>query len=285
MEKEEYIKDNTKFSKDLSQNKNSIYNFNTVSITSDRLEENIKALQNEDDINTIGLTSYNYKLDNLDFLKNYDFSKIRNINILSNSIKNIDGIYSLPHLVGITSSNQNIDYTRFPNLKRIEAELSNFSYETLSSVSTLESIFLSNHFKEKDVTLFSKNKGLRFLTLVGSKITTLNGLENFKNLEVLHLFQNKYITSLEGIIEEHNNSLKDVSIYVAPKLFYVNDYLDKLTKLEHLQLNCKKVDSLLFLYNLTNLNLCSIHNKVIQVEDGNKTPLIEALKRTGGKIW
>lgn len=284
MQQEKYIKNNTIFFKKEILYKYSLFKENVVFITSSRLEENIKALQNEDDINTIRLTD-DYKLDHLDFLKNYDFSKIRSINILSDSIKNIDGIYSLPHLEVITSTNQNIDYTRFPNLRRIGAELSNFSYETLSDLTTLEDISISNNFKEKDITIFSKNEGLRFLMLRGSKITSLKGLENFKKLEALHLFHNKYITSLEGIVEEHNNSLKDVSVYVAPRLFYVNKYLSKLSNLEHLELNCKKVDSLMFLDNLTKLNLCSIHNKVIQVEDGNKTPLIEALKRTGGKIW
>lgn len=284
MQQEKYIKNNTIFFKKEILYKYSLFRENVVFITSNRLEENIKALQNEDDINTIRLTD-DYKLDHLDFLKNYDFSKIRSINILSDSIKNIDGVYSLPHLEEITSTNQNIDYTRFPKLRRIGAELSNYSYETLANLTTLEDVSISNNFKEKDITIFSKNKGLRFLMLRGSKVTSLKGLENFEKLEALHLFHNKYITSLEGIVEEHNHSLKDVSIYVAPKLFYVNEYLSKLSKLEHLQLNCKKVDSLLFLDNLTNLHLCSIHNKVIQVEDENKTPLIEALKRTGGKIW
>lgn len=285
MSQEEYIRNNTMFLKKAVQYKYSLFKENVVFVTSNSLEENINAFFKEENINTIRLTSYNYKLDNLDFLKNYDFSKIKSINILSDSIKNIDGIYSLPHLEEITSTNQNIDYTSFPNLRRIGAELSNFSYETLSALTTLEDVSISNNFKEKDMTIFSKNKGLRFLMLRGSKITSLKGLENFKKLEVLHLFHNKYITSLEGITEEHNNSLKDVSIYVAPKLFYVNKYLSKLSNLEHLQLNCKKVDSLMFLDNLTNLHLCSIHNKVIQVEDENKTPLIEALKRTNGKIW
>lgn len=284
MQQEKYIKNNTIFFKKEILYKYSLFRENVVFITSNRLEENIKALQNEDDINTIRLTD-DYKLDHLDFLKNYDFSKIRSINILSDYVKNIDGIYSLPHLEEITSTNQNIDYTRFPNLRRIGAELSDFSYETLADLTTLEDVSISNNFKEKDITIFSKNEGLKFLMLRGSKITSLKGLENFKKLEALHLFHNKYITSLEGIVEEHNNSLKDVSIYVAPKLFYVNEYLSKLSNLEHLQLNCKKIDSLLFLNNLTNLHLCSIHNKVIQVEDENKTPLLEALKRTGGKVW
>lgn len=284
MTQEEYVRNNTLFYKKKKQYKLLLNNENVVFITSSRLEENIKAFFEEEDINTIRLTD-DYKLDNLDFLKKYDFSKIRSVNILSDYIKDINGIYSLPHLEEITSTNQKIDYTRFPQLRRIGAELSNFSYETLSDLTTLEDISISNNFKEKDITIFSKNKGLRFLMLRGSKITSLKGLENFKELEGLHLFHNKYITSLEGIVKEHNNSLKDVSIYVAPKLFYVNEYLSKLSNLEHLQLNCKKVDSLMFLDNLTKLNLCSIHNKVIQVEDGNKTPLIEALKRTGGKIW
>jgi Leucine-rich repeat (LRR) protein len=121
--------------------------------------------------------------------------------------------------------------------------------------------------------------------LRGSKINSLKGLENFKELENLDLFHNRNLVSLEGITEEHNKSIKEISIYTAPKLFYVNEYLSKLSNLEYLQLECKKVDSFRFLDKLMKLNLLSIHNKLNEVEDGDKTPLIEALKRTGGKIW
>lgn len=121
--------------------------------------------------------------------------------------------------------------------------------------------------------------------LRGSKITSLKGLENFKELEYLDLFHNRSLVSLEGITEEHNKSIKEISIYSAPKLFYVNEYLSKLSKLEYLQLECKKVDSFRFLDNLKKLTLLSIHNKLNEVVDGDKTPLIEALKRTNGKIW
>jgi hypothetical protein len=256
---------------------------NVVFITSDRLKENLEALMREKDINTIRLTN-DYKLDNLDFLSDYDLSFIRSIDILSDSIKNIDGLYNLLDIEGINSKNQNIDYNRFPKLRSIGAELSSFSYKTLSNVETLESIGITK-FKEKDVSIFSKNKGLKYLMLRGSKIISLKGLENFKELKCLELFHNRNIISLEGISEIHNKSLKEISIYSAPKLFYVDEYLSKLPNLEHLQLDSKKVDSFMFLNSLRNLKLLSIHNKITEVEDGDKTPLIEAIKRTNSKIW
>lgn len=280
-----YLNNKTSFFKNSILPPNSLFIENGIFINSNNINDNITDLENECDINTIRITSHDYKLDNLDFLKNSDFTKIRAINILSDSVKNIEGIYSLPHLEEITSTNQNIDYSRFPKLRRIGAELSLFSYKSLSELTTLENITITNNFKEKDVSIFSKNTNLKYLMLRGSKITSLKGLENFNKLECLHLFHNKHITSLEGITGGHNKTLREVSIYTAPKLYYVNEYLSRLTKLEHLQLVCKKIDSLMFLNELTNLKLCGIHNKVIDVEDGNKTPLIEALKRTNGKIW
>lgn len=280
----EYIKNNTVFVKPPKKNSDRLFHRNVVFITSDRLRENLETLMEEKDINTIRLTD-DYKLDNLDFLNDYDLSFIRSIDILSDSIKNIDGLYNLLNIEGINSTNQNIDYSRFPKLRSIGAELSSFSYKTLSNVETLESIGITNKFKEKDVSIFSKNKGLKYLMLRGSKITSLKGLENFKELKCLELFHNRNIVSLEGISNVHNKSLKEISIYSAPKLFYVDEYLSKLPNLEHLQLECKKVDSFKFLNSLRNLKLLSIHNKITEVEDGDKTPLIEALKRTNGKIW
>ncbi len=279
-----YTKNKTRFFRNSNLIPNTLFIQNGIFINSDNIADDVNVLKHEDGINTIRLID-DFKLDNLDFLKDYDFSKIRAINILSDSVKNIDGIYSLPHLEEITSTNQNIDYNRFPKIRRIGAELSLFSYKTLSELTTLENITITNNFKEKDVSIFSKNKNLKYLMLRGSKITSLKGLENFKKLECLHLFHNRHITSLEGISEENNKTLREVSIHTAPKLYHVNEYLSKLTKLEHLQLVCKKIDSLMFLNELTNLKLCGIHNKVIDVEDGNKKPLIEALKRTNGKIW
>lgn len=285
MTEKDYIKNNTRFIKSSKKSVNGLFLRNVVFITSDKLKQNLDALMIEEDINTIRLTSHNYQLDNLDFLKDRDLSFIRSIDILSDSVKNIDGLYCLQNIESINSINQNIEYCRFPKLRSIGGELSSYSYKTLSAISSLEAIGISNKFKEKDVTIFSKNKKLKYLMLRGSKITSLKGLENFKELEKLELFHNRSLVSLEGITEEHNKSIKEISIYTAPKLFYVNEYLSKLSNLEYLQLECKKLDSFRFLDKLKKLTLLSIHNKLNEVEDGDKTPLIEALKRTNGKIW
>lgn len=284
MIEDDYINNNTRFIKTEKKYYKELFLRNVVFITSDKLKQNLKALRFEKDINTIRLTD-DYKLDNLDFLNDYDLSFITSIDILSDSIENINGLYSLQNIEEINSINQNIDYSRFPKLRSIGGELSAYSYKTLSEISTLESIGLSNRFKENDVTIFSKNTKLKYLMLRGSKITSLRGLENFKELEYLELFHNRSIVSLEGIIEEHNKSLKEVSVYSAPKLLYVNEFLIKLTDLEFLQLEVKKVDSFAFLEKLMNLKTLGIHNKLNEVADGDKTPLIEALKRTNGTIW
>lgn len=285
MIEEEYINNNTKFIKPSKQGPHSLFIENVAFVTSDKLKQNLEALIVENEINTIRLTTHDYKLDNLDFLNDYDLSSIKSINILSDSVKNIDALYSLLNLESITSTSKNIDFSRFPKLRGIGVELTAYSYKTLSTISSLESIRITNKFKENDISIFSRNKKLKFLMLRGSKITSLKGLENFEELECLELYHNNYITSLEGITEKHNKTLKEISIYTAPKLFYVNEYLSKLPKIEHLQLVCKKVDSFKFLDNLTNLKLLGIHNKVSEVEDGNKEPLLNALKRTNGKIW
>lgn len=278
----EYIIKNTRFCKPTKQGIG-LFIRNIVFITSNNLEENLQALFVEKNINTIRLTD-DYKLDNLDFLNNYDFSFIKSIDILSVSITNIDALYGLTDIEEIISNNVKIDYSRFSKIRSIGGELSTFSYKTLSNINTLEFISISNKFKEDDLSIFSNNSNLKYLMLRGSNLINLKGLERFENIESLNLFHNRKIESLEGITEKHKN-LKEIYIYTAPKLFFVNDYLKKVINLEILQLECKKVDSFKFLDFLIKLKLLSIHNRLSIVEDGDKFPLLNALKRTNGKIW
>lgn len=280
----EYIKNNTRFCKPPRKVENSLFLRNVIFVYSDTIALDMQNLFLEEGINTIRLTSSNYKLNNLDFLNDYDLPFIRSIDILSDSVTNIEGIYSLKNLERIDSNNQKIDYSRFPKLRSLGGELSTFSYKTLGRLTALESIGITNKFREDDVSIFSNNTNLKSLMLRGSKIASLKGLENFKELERLELFYNRRLESLEGITEKHKK-LKEIAIYNAPKLFYVNEYLAPLTWIEYLQLEAKKVDSFKFLDKLTNLNILGIHNKLNDAEDNDKSPLIDALKRTNGEIW
>jgi hypothetical protein len=74
-------------------------------------------------------------------------------------------------------------------------------------------------------------------------------------------------------------------LYSTPKLYQVNDFLSEIIELKKLQLNSKKVDSFKFLDSMKKLELLGIHNLICNVENGDKKPLIRALKRTNGKIW
>jgi len=249
------------------------------------IKEDIDNLLKEDGINTIRLTSHNYKLDNIDFLKDYDLSFIESIDLLSDSITNIDGIYSLKNLKHINSEKSKIDYTQFEHLKSVGIELvDSNNIETLSKMTTLERLSLLNKYSKIDLTKISGNRRMKHLTIRGSKLKSLKGLENFLELESLNLFHNRSLLSLEGITENHTK-LEKIYIYIAPKLFVVNEYLVKLPKLKFLQLEAKKIDSFKFLDSLNELELVGIHNLLNESEDGDKKPLIKALKRTNGQIW
>lgn len=281
----EYIKNNTRFCKPPRFNENHLIERNIIFIYSDTIREDVINLLNEDGINTIRLTTHNYKLDNIDFLKNYDLSFIESIDILSDSIKNIDGIYSLKNLKAISSKNSNIDYTQFENLKSVGIEIvDKYIIDKLSMTTNLERLSLMNKYSETDLNKISGNKKMKQLTIRGSKLTSLKGLESFPELESLELFHNRSLLSLEGITENHIK-LKKIYIYIAPKLFRVNEYLIKLTRLKYLQLEAKEIDSFKFLNSLNELELVGIHNLLNNSEDGDKEPLLKALKRTNGQIW
>lgn len=281
----EYIKNNTRFCKPSKFNESDLLKRNIIFIYSDTIKQDIDNLIKEDGINTIRLTSHNYTLDNIDFLKDYNLSFIESIDILSDSITNIDGIYSLKNLKQINSEKSKIDYTRFEYLKSVGIELvDSYSIETLSKMTTLERLSLLNKYNQTDLSKISGNKKMKHLTVRGSKLKSLKGLENFLELESLNLFHNRSLTSLEGITENHFK-LKKIYIYIAPKLFNVNEYLIKLPKLKFLQLEAKKIDSFKFLDSLNELELVGIHNLLNESEDGDKKPLLKALKRTNGQIW
>lgn len=281
----EYIKNNTRFCKPSKFNESDLLKRNIIFIYSDTIKQDIDNLIKEDGINTIRLTSHNYTLDNIDFLKDYNLSFIESIDILSDSITNIDGIYSLKNLKQINSEKSKIDYTRFEYLKSVGIELvDSYSIETLSKMTTLERLSLLNKYNQTDLSKISGNKKMKHLTVRGSKLKSLKGLENFLELESLNLFHNRSLTSLEGITENHFK-LKKIYIYTAPKLFNVNEYLIKLPKLKFLQLEAKKIDSFKFLDSLNELELVGIHNLLNESEDGDKKPLLKALKRTNGQIW
>ncbi|MDO5981451.1 hypothetical protein [Flavivirga spongiicola] len=277
------IRDNTKFRKSLTKLNNELFIANTVFVNSNFIEENVNELLSDTDFNTITFTD-EYELNNIDFLNNYDLKSIKAVNILSKHVKDIKGLYSLKHLEKISSTNKKIDYSNFTNLRSLAGEINNFSYKTLTNIDTLEVIAITNKFKEKDVSIFSKNIHLRYLMLRGAKIESLIGLSNFVNLESLNLFHNRNILSLEGITKKLIN-LREIYIDSCPKLYYVNDFLLNVPHIEYLQLGVKKIDSFKFIDSLKGLKLLSIHNKIVQVEDGNKTSLIKGLNRTGGKIW
>lgn len=278
----QYIKNNTLFCKPEKKGKYDRFIENIIFIHSDNLNQDIKNLFNEKDINTIRLTD-DYKLDNLDFLNKYDLSFIKSIDILSDSVTNIEGVYNLKNLEEVNSVNLNIDYTKLPNLKAICGELSAFSYKTLSELRNLEKIIIEK-FNKPDLSILANNKNLKSIAFSRSKLKSIAGLENFLELELLNLYENRSLISLEGIGEKHLK-LKEIIIYSASKLFDVNSYLSLLPQLETLQLDSKLVDSVKFLDSLNNLKHLSMHNLILGVDDGDKTPLINALKRTGSKIW
>ncbi|WP_428229065.1 hypothetical protein [Flavobacterium sp.] len=280
----EYIINGTRFTKPSRYYEGAIMRENVAFITSANLKQNLEALIKEKDINTIRLTD-DYKLENLDFLTSYNLDFIESIDILSDSVKDFEALYSLRNLIRINSQNSKIDYTKFKKLKSIGLEIvDKYSLEKISLLTKLERLGLYNKYAEIDLSILSKNINLKQLQIRGSKLKSLKGLENFKDLELLGLFHNRSLTSLEGISKDHTK-LRKIEIYSAPKLLEVNNYLKELPNLSFLQLDSKKVDSFCFLNSLKKLELLSIHNLICDVEDGNKVPLIDALKQTNGKIW
>lgn len=98
----EYINNGTRFTKPSRYYEGQLLRENVVFITSRNLKQNLEALIKEKDINTIRLTD-DYKLENLDFLTTYNLDFIESIDILSDSVNDFEGLYSLRNLIRINS--------------------------------------------------------------------------------------------------------------------------------------------------------------------------------------
>ncbi|WP_157578214.1 hypothetical protein, partial [Tenacibaculum ovolyticum] len=119
------------------------------------MEKNIDALLVEKGINSIRLTS-EYEFNNIDFLKEYKLDFIESIDLLSDSVENIEGLYSLKNLKRINNTKHRIEYSKFENLISLGIELvDKYDIEELSKLHNLEDLSLLNKFTEKDLTKIS----------------------------------------------------------------------------------------------------------------------------------
>lgn len=206
---------------------------------------------------------------NLHFLEKLDF--IEGISIITFKDLDISPIHNLNNLslLNLTREfNQTIDFKQFPNLKFCQLTW-NSKVKNLDQLNSIETFILTNY-KKADLSEFKALLSLKKLSIIKSSIISINGIENFQNLEHLELTSLKKLNSLKGI--EYLRNLKRLDLESCA----VNDLepLKNSLRLELLGIHDgKNIQSLNPLRDLSKLEVIYLSGNT-NVVDGDMTPLI-----------
>jgi hypothetical protein len=140
-------------------------------------------------------TSHDYKLQNVDFLS--DYPEIKHLSI-SDGINDIKAIHSLQNLESllISGKNRKVDFSYFLLLKELIADWSPY-FLNMDKCAYLRRLSLYNYApKTKDCLSISNVPWIKRLEITQSPIHTLNGLEEFAQLEELEF---NYCSKLETL--------------------------------------------------------------------------------------
>jgi hypothetical protein len=168
----------------------------------------------------------NFKIDNLNFLKDIPF--VKDITITSDLIKDFNGLLYLNELNDLYISNvpKNVvlDFAKNLKLKRLNVPTSK-----ITNISNLESLTLGGcNVLNFDFSRIKKLKELRLIQCKG--ITNLTFLPEFLPLQSLEFSYMPKLISIEGI-SKFNKSLKEIELTNCKNL---ND-LDKIGSLINLE--------------------------------------------------
>ena len=219
----------------------------TLSVSNDYLDECIDYI-NKNDIKSLYICSLFYQDDNLDFLEKCP--NVREININSVLINNVDGLNSLKNLSHLILQDINckVDMSAFEQLESFSGTW-NENYENLDKQNKLKNLNLSGHKpKSKDLSELGMFGELETLELVSSSIDSLTGIEHLSNLKSLGLFSCRKIRSIKEL--KFSENIKELRIEGCRN---IEDYsaLEKAAKLKKLIIfDCGSIDNIRFIDSL-----------------------------------
>ena len=211
------------------------------------------------------------KLNNLDFLKDYNF--LKGLEIATIPDFNYDFLKSLTELKQLNIQNEGIsvvDLSKQINLESLSLEWRKGKIIGIENCHKLKTLCLVDY-KEDNLNSIKKLKQLKNLIIKNSSIKTLSGLEGINFIEHIFLGSCKYLKSIKEINKKNN--LLSLSIQVCSQ---INDYesLEALPNLESLQIiDCKEIKSIKFIQNYPKLKKLSLLGNT-DVLDGDMTPAL-----------
>ncbi len=219
----------------------------------------------------VAITVYHdYKLQNVDFLK--DYPEIKHISI-SDNITDISGMNGLATLRSaiISGKNRRIDFSFFPQLEEFNADWSPY-FKNLDKCTKLWYISMHHYTpRSKDLSCISQPPWLRKLKVTQSNIYSFHGIEKFEQLEDVDF---AYCPKLEKLccLEGSANSLKSL-LFDHCKAIKNHNYVTKLNSLLTLGMNnCGSLPSIKFIKEMNALE--SFRFGDTDVIDGDISPCI-----------
>ncbi|WP_340614668.1 hypothetical protein [Xenorhabdus thailandensis] len=195
------------------------------------------------------------------------------ISILGFNIKSIDSIHSLKKLryLGIsTYCNTPIRFENFPDLEGCSFDWRKKS-DSLFECRNLKGLGLGKY-PYNDLKPFQFLTKLERLTLMTSRIKSLEGIDHLKNMTYLSLANLRGLTSLDGI--EHLSKLENLDINTCRKITHINQ-LETLENLKEVFINnCNEIESLKPLRNLKKLEKVLFYEST-NIVDGDLSPLLD----------
>lgn len=242
----------------------------SVIINSDSIEKCMQVYK-ENSLDGVAITTaHDYKLQNVDFLKNYP--EIKHVSI-SEKISDISGIYALSNLESaiISGKNRKIDFSYFPFFTTLIVDWSPF-FSNMQNCKKLESLSLYYYNpKSKDYSNISDVSWVKKLKIANSSMPDLQEFSKFNQLEELEFH---YCVKLETLccLENSKDTLTSL-IFDKCKSIRNYEYATKLHHLYTLAFNSAGImPSIKFIKKMDSLKIFQFVDT--DVVDGDMTPCI-----------
>lgn len=209
--------------------------------------------------------------DSTKFLKDFVFLRKLNMHIafaqdysFLEYLENLEdlNIGDTYNLIGV------IDLKNLIKLKDFGVQWKKGKILNIQNCINIESIFIDS-FNESDLSIFGNNTKIKSFRMKVGKISSLKGIDKFKNLQFLELANCPKLTDISDI---HSlKEIKNINLYNCSKVFDF-DILAELPNLESLSIdNCKDIKSIKFIDKLEKIKILSV-NENTNILDGDTIP-------------
>jgi len=217
--------------------------------------ESLRDIMFEKEINNLRLSRFaGWKDKDVSFLKTLPF--LKGIEVYADDIRDLSAMKDLELLeyIGLDCNlSFDLDLNNFVNLKILQVKW-NKHLKNMINLSSIEYLNIIKYPYE-DLVALHNYSNLKKLQLTSTKLKSLKGIDNLKNLKSVDFFKCNHLESLESV--------------------------DRLELLEELDIEkCKKLNNLYQLGNLVNL-------KTLLIEDCGNIQSLKPLQNTQNlrKIW